>query len=728
MNGMGNYGSQWEQDLSRVQTPGIKQKPPQLKLIPLLAALIFLSSSVLHGQAPAAPVLNASTQSAPSGHTADNAVARAKALVARMTLDEKIAQLHGIQTPDHYRYVPGIPQLGIPPLGITNGPAGAGPGQQSPQLRATALPAPISVAASWDLGLARRYGALAARESRDLGSDLLEGPDVNIIRNPQGGRSFESFTEDPYLDSQLAVASIDGIQREHVLANVKHFIANNQETHRMSIDEWVGERALHEIYMPAFKAAVQRADVASIMCAYPKVNGTFNCQNKPLLTGALRKEWHFKGFVMSDYGAVHSTIPSALNGLDLEMPTGKYFGSALKTAVLQGDVPISAINDMLVRRYATMMRFGLFGPLPELSPIPVLQDGKASRKMAEQGMVLLKNSNGLLPLDAQTVQSIALIGPYAVRANTGGGGSSHVWPLDTIPPADGIAAHIIHDRLSVLDGCDLKAAVAAAKRANIAIVMVGDSDTEGRDQSLELPGTQNALIEAVAAANPHTIVVLKTGSAVLMPWLHSVAAVVEAWYPGEEDGDAVANVLFGKVDPSGKLPITFPMNVDQTPARNPSTYPGNGQEVHYTEGIEVGYRWYLSHNAQPLFPFGFGLSYTTFSFSSLKVIPGLDGSRSAEVHFRVTNTGHRAGAEVAQVYVGFPNLAEGNEPPRQLKGFRKIYLAPGQSREVTVRLNAAAFSYWSIKSHTWRVQPGRYSIQVGSSSEDLPLSASLALQ
>lgn len=714
--------------LGRPHQAGATHRPCRPNAAVLAVCFILLLSGTAFGQAPAAAAPHASIHSGPSEHAAGNAVARAKALVARMTLDEKIAQLHGIHTPQHFRYVPGIPRLGIPPLGITNGPAGAGPGQQFPQLRATALPAPISVAASWDLGLARRYGALAAKESRDLGSDLLEGPDVNIIRSPQGGRSFESFTEDPYLDARLAVASIDGIQSEHVLANVKHFIANNQETHRIDIDEIVGERALREIYMPAFKAAVQQADVASIMCAYPKVNGAFNCENKPLLTGVLRNQWHFKGFVMSDYGAVHSTVPSAMNGLDLEMPTGRYFGSALKAAVQQGKVPISTIDNMLIHRYSTMIRFGLFGPLPKLSPIPALQDGKASRRMAEQGMVLLKNSNGLLPLNGRTVQSIALIGPYAVRASTGGGGSSHVWPLYTVPPADGLAAHLVHDRLIVLDGCNIEAAVAAARRSQVAIVMAGDQDTEGRDQSLELPGKQDALIEAVAAANPRTIVVLKTGSAILMPWLHSVPAVLEAWYPGEEDGDAVADVLFGKTDPSGKLPITFPASVDQTPARDPSSYPGNGREVHYKEGIEVGYRWYLSHHAEPLFPFGFGLSYTSFSFTNLKVIPDAAGSPAATLSFLITNTGHRAGAEIAQVYVDFPTIAEGNEPPRQLKGFRKIRLAPGESRRITIHLGANAFSYWSTKNHAWRVESGRYSILVGSSSEDLPLSATVNLQ
>lgn len=655
-------------------------------------------------------------------------MARAKSLVDRMTLDEKIEQLHGIQTSEHFRYVPGVPRLGIPPLGITNGPAGAGKGQDSPQLRATALPAPISVAASWDTRLALRYGSLAAREARELGSDLLESPDVNIIRNPQGGRSFESFTEDPYINSQLGVASIQAIQHVGVMANVKHYIANNQEDHRLTIDEQIGERALREIYMPAFKAAIEKADVASVMCAYPQVNGAFNCENKPLLTDVLKSEWHFQGFVMSDFGAVHSTVPSAMNGLDLEMPTGKYFSGALKTAVQQGVVPISVINNMLVRRYATMIRFGLFDRHPGRSPIPVLEDGSAAREMAEQGMVLLKNSSSLLPLNNQTVQSIAVIGPFAMHAKTGGGGSSHVIPLYTIEPSDGISAHLVHRTFDVLDGYDLQAAIAAAKKDEVAIVMVGDDDREGHDQPLELPGTQDALVQAIAAVNPRTIVVLKTGSAVLMPWLHSVAAVLEAWYPGEEDGNAVADVLFGDVNPSGKLPITFPEDAQQTTARNPSYYPGDGQRVEYGDGIEVGYRWYQSHNAQPLFPFGFGLSYTTFSFSDLKASPGTAEPHTAEVRFRVTNTGQRKGAEVAQLYVGFPPLAEGNEPPRQLKGFRKIDLAPGESREVSIHLDASSFSYWSVKDHAWRIQPGTYTVTAGSSSEDLPLSASVSIQ
>lgn len=666
-------------------------------------------------------------QSSPS--TVAQNYARARAIVAKMTLDEKITELHGIHTAEHYRYVPGIPRLGIPAFPMTNGPAGAGPGGASPQLRATALPAPIALAASWDPSLAHRYGVIAAEETRDLASDLLEAPDINIIRVPQNGRTFESYSEDPYLDGQIAVATIEGIQSVGVLANVKHYVANNQEDNRHSIDEIIDGRALREIYMPAFKAAVQQGDVASVMCAYPKVNGAFNCENKPLLSGVLEGRWKFRGFVLSDWGAVHSTVPSALGGLDLEMPTGVYFGDALKTAIQQGQVPIAAINEMLVRRFATMMRFGLFNAKPkQLRPIPVLADGQASREIAEQGMVLVKNQNNILPIDTASLRSIALIGPDAVAPMTGGGGSSHVIPLYSIAPVNGIEAHMpLQKHVDLLDGSDLDAAVRAAKRDDMAIVMVGDNETEGYDHPIELPAAQNALIAAVAAANPKTIVVLKSGSALLMPWIDSVAAVLEAWYPGEEDGNAVADVLFGDVNPSGKLPMTFPASVDQTFARNPDWYPGNGQQVHYGERLDVGYRWYQSQHLRPLFPFGFGLSYTTFSLSDLKVAPAAQPHEKT-VTITVTNTGHRAGAEVAQVYIGFPPIPEGDEPPLQLAAFRKVMLAPGQSKQIRLSLDARAFSYWSVADHAWRVQPGDYAIKAGDSSANLPVSASITLR
>jgi beta-glucosidase len=655
--------------------------------------------------------------------------ARARALVARMTLDEKIAQIHGIRDPTHFRYVPGIPRLGIPPLTITNGPSGVAHGGVSPPQHATALPAPIALAASWDVDLARRYGALAGEETRALGYDLLESPDINIIRVPQNGRAFESFTEDPWLNSRLAVASIEGTQGVGALANVKHYIANNQESGRRSVDEIVGERALREIFMPAFKASVQEANVASLMCAYPMVNGAFSCANGPLLDVVLKQEWKFKGVVISDYGALHSTAPSALNGLDLEMPVGEFFDAPLKAAIQTGEVPIARIDDMLIRRYAQMIRFGLFAPRPKPKPIDVWKNGAEERSISEQTIVLLKNDDAVLPLDGPKLKTIALIGPAALRAKSGGGGNSHVLPFYAIEPANGFEAHMpLSTHVNVFDGNDVAAAVAGAKAADAAVIMVGDDEAEGHDHSIDLPAAQNALIKAIAKVNPKTIVVLKSGSAITMPWIDDVPAVLEAWYPGEEDGNAVADIVFGNVNPSGKLPITFPRSAKDTLASNPAAYHGDGKTVQYSEGIEIGHRWYDTYHVAPLFPFGFGLSYTTFAYSDLKVTHGKPGTHTAQVSFPLTNTGHRKGAEVTQVYLGFPSISTGDEAPHQLKGFRKLELAPGESREVTLPLDGSSFSYWSVTDHTWHIQPGTYTISVGASSRDLPLQASLPLE
>lgn len=654
------------------------------------------------------------------------AVARAKAIVAKMTLDEKITELHGIRTPTKFRFIPGIPRLGIPPLQMTNGPAGVGPGGAGPQKQATALPSPLALAASWDPSLAFEYGKIAGEETRETGNTLLEAPDVNIARIPQGGRDFESYGEDPFLDAQMAVANIKGIQSTGIMATVKHYIANNQEAQRQSINEEVGERALHEIYMPAFKAAVQEGHSASVMCAYPKLNGAFNCESVPTLDDVLKKEWKFDGFVMSDWGATHSTVPSAMAGLDLEMPTGKYFGDDLKQAVQSGTVPMPVIDDKLVRRFAKMMELGEWVPVPKPTPIQVLAHGEGDRKIADGGMVLLKNDGNLLPLDIHGTRSITLAGPYAVRPSSGGGGSSHVIPLYTITPYDGLEA-AMESRITVLDGGDIDAAANAAKRSQVAIVMVGDQNTEGRDHPIALPDAQNQLIEAVAKANPKTIVVVKSGSAVQMPWIDDVPAVLEAWYPGEEDGNAVTDVLTGKVDPSGKLPLTFPRDVDQTLAKNPEQYPGMDGTVRYTEGLEVGYRGYAANNVTPLFPFGFGLSYTTFSFGDLKVTHA-SGSENASVSFKIANTGKVAGAEVAQLYLGFPNIAEGNEPPIQLKGFRKVMLNPGESKTVELKLDAHSFSYWSVQSHAWKVAPGDFQVMVGDSSANTPLKSTITIQ
>jgi beta-glucosidase len=658
-----------------------------------------------------------------AGVTPQQATARATAIVHRMTVAEKVRELHGRWGSDHYRYVPGVKRLGIPPLIMTNGPAGVGPGNRNPQPRATGLPAPIALSSTWDPEAARQYGVVEGRETRDVGAGMLEAPDVNIARNPQGGRTFESYGEDPFLTSQIAVADIEGVQSTGVIANVKHYVANNQENHRFSINEIVGQRALREIYMPAFKAAVEKGDVASVMCAYPRVNGEYNCANRFLLTHVLKKEWNFQGFVVSDFGATHSTVRSALAGLDLEMPTGKYFSSRMEAAIQDGKVPISVINDKLIRRFSKMIEFGLFNAPRPIKPIPVLEDAAVARSIADEGAVLLKNQGEVLPLHADQLHSVALIGPYAVQGHDGGGGSSHVLPLFTVLPKNGIHARLsMNTQFRVLSGSDIAAAAAAARKADVAIVVVGDEDSEGHDQSLTLPHGQNQLVAAVAEANPKTIVVLQTGSAVLMPWLSKVAAVLETWYPGEEDGNVLGDLLFGRKDPSGKLSLTFPVQASDTFARNEMEYPGNGKTVDYTEGIEVGYRWYQTHHLKPLFPFGFGLSYTAFQFSHLSVAEVNPARHTVVLRFEVKNTGKVAGAEVAQVYVGFPEIAEGNEAPRQLKGFDRIYLNPGQTGTITVKLDAQSFSYWSTTDHSWKVQPGQYRVMVGDSSTHLPLS------
>jgi beta-glucosidase len=669
--------------------------------------------------------------------------ARARELVSQMTLDEKITELHGVGSRDHRRYVPPIPRLKIPALKVANGPCGVGPGDEHRQLAATALPAPISLAASWDVSLARNYGVIIGKEARDLGDDLLEGPDINIARVPQNGRTFEAFGEDPYLVGQLSVNEIKGIQSQGEIANVKHYAANNQETNRFTINEIVSERALREIYLPAFEASIVQGHSASLMSAYPQVNGQFCCQNTELESRILKDEWNFQGFITSDFGAVHSTVPSAMAGLDLEMPNGKYFGDALKDAVQSGQVPMSVIDDKLIRRFRTMMQFGLFDNPSPPKAIPAHEDGAESCRMAEDGMVLLKNDGSELPLNTDNLHRIAVIGPYAGKAMTGGGGSSHVIPLYTVDPVDGIQQRAgTNTVVKFNEGTNIEEAVSLAKTADVAIVMVGDSEVEGIDHPITLAGNQDQLISAVAAANPHTIVVLKTGSAVLMPWVDQVPAILEAWYPGEEDGNAVAAVLFGDVNPSGKLPLTFPKQHTDLPANTPEQYPGVDGVVHYSEGIFVGYRHYDAQHLTPLFPFGYGLSYTTFSYTNLAITihnkPAdtvyigdqykFFSKHAVDVEFDVSNTGSRAGKEIVQLYLGLPSAPDVSQPPQELKHFAKIPLQPGQTAHVRFELDGQSLACWDDNYYAWTVLPGTYRVMVGASSRDTPLEGSFTVR
>lgn len=663
---------------------------------------------------------------APDHHRTDP-VARAAALVAQMTLAEKITEMHGIQDATHNRFVPGIPRLGIPPLVVTNGPAGVGPGDPKTQAPATALPAPEALAATFDPVQAAAYGRIMGTEAADLGNNFIEGTDVNVVRVPQNGRTFENYGEDPFLAARLAVANIRAVQSAGIVGEVKHFDAYSQENNRFALNEVIDERTLHEIYDPPFQAAVQQGRAGAVMCAYPKVNGTFSCENPELLTTDLRTDWGFDGFITSDFGATHSTAPSIDAGMNLEMPTGQFFDTALLNAVHSGQVSVSAIDNLLVQRFAQEIRQGLFDDPPAAAPIPARADGAVSRSIAEQGAVLLRNQGSVLPLNPASLHSIAVIGPDASAAVTGGGGSSHVIPLFTVDPVTGIRNAVGPNTTVNTDpGTNTASAAALAKASDVAIVMVGDNETEGKDRtSLALSGNQDALVEAVAAANPRTVVVLKSGGPVLMPWAGQVPALLEAWYPGEEDGTVVADLLFGKVDPSGKLPLTFPVSANDVPANTPAQYPGVNGTATFSEGVFVGYRHYDAANITPLFPFGFGLSYTTFAFSRLTAHPGPHGT--VTVSADVTNTGRRAGSDVVQLYVGDPSSAAVPEPPNQLQGFDKVALGPGQTRRVAFSLDARSFSFWDTTSASWRVAGGTYRINVGDSSRNLPLSTAVNL-
>jgi beta-glucosidase len=664
-------------------------------------------------------------------------------LINQMSLSDDIMELHGIQDSNDYRVAPGISTLGIPLLNVTNGPAGAtkgGPGHEGP---ATAMPAPIALAATWDVNLANQYGKVVGAESRAWANGLLEGLDINIARVPQNGRTFEAYGEDPYLVAQMAVANLTGAQSQGIITESKHFAANNQETNRDTVNEIIDERTLREIYLPAFEATV-KAGVGAVMCAYNQVNGSYMCENDRLLNRILKQEWGFTGFVTSDFGATHSTVASANAGLDLEMPTGVFFDTLLESAVTAGQVPQTLINDKLIRRFSTMMNLGVFNNPPIITAIASQQDGLISRQIAEAGMVLLQNKPGvlplntskILPLNATTLHHIAVIGPYAGAAMTGGGGSSQVSPIYTVAPVTGIQNRVGPTvTVSYNDGSTISSAVSIAQNADVAIVMVGDNETEGTDNPISLSGTQDSLVESIVAANPNTIVVMKSGTAVLMPWANSVPAILQAWYPGEEDGNAVAAVLFGDVNPSGKLPLTFPLQLADLPTNTPAQYPGvvvNGvNTATYSEGIFVGYRHYDQANITPLFPFGFGLSYTTFSFQNLAVTPATfsfttNPTQTVTVTLSVTNTGSVSGAEVVQLYLGIPSTAV-PEPPKSLQAFQKITLQPGQTLPVQLTLNQRSFSYWDILSNSWKVVPGTYQIMVGNSSRNILLQSQITI-
>ncbi len=551
-----------------------------------------------------------------------------------------------------------------------------------------------------------------------------------------------------------------GLQAQHVLGDIKHYALNDQESGRNAVNVNIDKRAARESDLLAFEIGLQESDAAAVMCSYNRAWGDYACENKYLLTDVLKKDWNFKGFVISDWGATHSGAKSSAAGLDHEEPGELFYGDDLKKAVESGKVPVAEIDDHVHRILRAMFATGVVDDPPQKGVIDVEGDLGAAQKIAEQSSVLLKNDGALLPLDAAKIHSIAVIGPHADVGMISGGGSAQVDPPGgnaIMPPGKGatywqeqiwfptsplksIRAKVPEANVQFDSGANPASAAALAKNADVAIIYAYQWESEGMDlDSLALPGNQNELIEKVTAANPHTVVVLETGGPVTMPWADRVGAILEAWFAGSRGAEAVANIIFGDVNPSAKLPLTFPRSEADLPhptiVKPPkATVEADAQgwrriaaglpvfQVTYDEGVKVGYKWYDAENKPVLFPFGYGLSYTTYSYSNLKVTPG----ETPRVTFTVTNTGNRAGAEVAEVYASLPAAAA--EPPKRLVGWSKVQLNAGESKEVTVDVDQKYLSIFDLGKNGWQLLPGEYGFLVGGSSQDLPLKESVSLK
>jgi beta-glucosidase len=711
--------------------------------------------------------------------------ARADLVIEKMTLDEKIQLLHGLGWETLFGpplesgpgtrairpsgFIPGVPRLGIPDLQMTDAAMGvAGGGDKSRY--ATALPSAAAMASGWDSALSYETGTLIGSEVRAQGFNLSLGSAINLIREPRDGRIFEYMGEDPLLAGTLAGQTLKAVKAQDVVTDVKHYVVNDQEAGRFFVNSVIDKRSMRESDLLAFEIVLREANPGAVMCAYNKINGTYACEDDYTLSGVLKKELGFKGFVISDWGSTHSTVKAVLAGLDIEMPGYSFLGEPLKKAVESGEVPMARLNDMVHRILRTGFDSGIVDNPPQAHVVDVLRGFEVAQKIEEEGAVLLKNSHGQLPLNAASIKSIAVIGGHADVGVMSGGGSGQVSPAGgsaVPPPPDrppgyplGIFSRTVYHRSAPLKGIAEKAkeavvkfdpgtdpvsAAALARGSDVAIVFAVQHTYENMDlPNLSLPENQDALIAAVAAANPHSIVVLETGGPVTMPWIDKVSAVIEAWYPGIRGSEALANILFGDVNPSGKLPVTFarteadlphPRHVDQpaldpnrpiAPLPNLPVVPGISTnqtpfDAVYDEGLKVGYKWYDAEKKEPLFPFGFGLSYTTYAYSELRTT----SDNGLTVTFKVKNTGNRAGEETPQVYLTLP--ASTHEPPRRLVGWSKIALDPGEQKDVTVKVEPQMVSIFDPDKNVWEVVPGEYKVWAGRSSRDLPLSATIAL-
>jgi len=702
--------------------------------------------------------------SAPNMDPQQDVESRVDDLLNRMTAEEKASFLAGSgwmeSTP--------IERLGIPAIRMADGPMGIRTWMIPPRttvVEATSFPSGIAMASTWNTELVQEEGRVIAQELKALGRDMILAPCVNIARTPLWGRNFEGYGEDPYLAAHMTVAFVRGVQGEKVIPAVKHYAANNQEFERHRIDETIDPRALHEIYFPAFRAAVEEAGAWGVMNAYNKVNGTWASESQFLLTEILRQRWGFDGFVISDWGSTYSTAATINASMNLEMPGGepmeewrasKSFqrngnGAGWLTrqkvleAVAAGEVEQAAVDRNVRQILRVMFRAGLFDdPKPGGGEVDTPAQRAVARQAATEGMVLLRNDGGSLPLDAAQTPSIAVIGPSAAVARTGGGGSSLVRPKYAVTPLQGIQ-EAVGDAASVRyalgvamegeeEGVDAEAAldeaVALAAESDVAVVVVGYSsqlESEGFDRpSMDLPSGQDELINAVAAANDHTVVVVVAGAPIAMTsWLENVSAVLYAWYGGQEAGHAIGDLLFGVASPSGKLPVTFPMRLEDSTAYG--NYPGENLQVEYAEGIYIGYRGFDERGIDPLFPFGFGMSYTTFEYNGLTLSDTEVGSGGTiEARVQVKNSGERAGAEVVQLYLHDVSSSL-DRPDRELKGFSRVHLEPGQTETVTFAIDRAAMSFFDPDKDDWVAEAGEFEVLIGASSRDIRLTESFRL-
>lgn len=690
---------------------------------------------------------------------------RIEKLIKKMTLEEKVGLLHG----NSKFYVAGVERLGIPEWSLSDGPHGvraeinrhdwayAGWTNDS----ASYFPTGTAFAAAWNPELAYRRGEVLGEEARWRKKDVLLGPGVNIIRSPLCGRNFEYMSEDPYMNSVLAVAYIKGLQSRDVACSVKHFAVNNQETNRTTVDVECSERALREIYLPAFKAAVQEGGALTVMAAYNKFRGEFCAENNYLVRKILRNEWGFDGVYVTDWGAAHSTVPSMEAGLDLEMGTlidkyeDWYYANPLIEAVKSGKVPMSLVDEKVGDVLRVMIKTNVLDPKKRFGPgsMNTKEHQQATYDAAAEAIVLLKNQNNLLPLDFSSIKSLAVIGDNATRKHSNGGLSSEIKAVYEVTPLGALRAKWGdkvdirfaqgYEKLSTfVEGSNngqssgtfssktqesdalLKEAVEVARTSDVALLVCGlnhDYDTESFDRlNMDIPYGQVELIQEVIKANPRTIVVMIAGSPLNMAAVDICSpAIVWAWFNGMEGGNALVDVLSGKVNPSGKMPFTTPVSLDQSPAHALGNFPGRDLKVNYEEDILVGYRWFDTKGLPVVYPFGYGLSYTTFNYSNLNTDKKTyDQADTIQATFTLTNTGDREGAEVAQLYVSDP-VCSVMRPVKELKGFKKVFLKPGESRRITLDIPVSSLAFYSEAQSQFVVEPGEFILQLGASTSDI---------